>query len=316
MIPKRQLVIGHSLGDGFYFNFKDWKKVSDKEIELLSSKMKQLVCESQEIERVTLSIQDAVKVFSKQGYNDAVSLIKSMNRPSVDMYRIGDYYNIAYEPIAPNTKMLGVWELRKYGDHGMLLRYPVKSKVEAVGSFKDNNKLFDVFEENRIWARMLEVECVGHMNAKSANGSIEQYVRLSESLQRRKIAGIADEIHRRGSKAVFIAGPSSSGKTTFAKRMCEQLLLLGHFPIRISLDDYYKPPEEAPKDEDGKPDLETIDALNIKLFEKNMDDLFSGKEVDLPHFSFKKKKTFYLRGGRSSSIDSYKFTRSRCRMLR
>lgn len=294
VIPERQLVIGHSLGDGFYFNFKDWKKISEKEINLLSSKMKDLVSEAHEIERVTLSIQDAVKVLTEQGYKDAVSLIKSMNRPSVDMYRIDDYYNIAYEPIVPNTKIMGVWELRKYGDHGMLLRYPVRSKVEAVGSFKDNNMLFDVFEENRIWARMLGVECVGHMNAKSANGTIEQYVRLSESLQRRKIADIADEIHKKGSRVVFIAGPSSSGKTTFAKRMCEQLLLLGHVPIRISLDDYYKPPEEAPKDEEGNPDLETIEALNIRLFEKNMEDLFSGKEVDLPHFSFKKKKTFYL----------------------
>ena len=295
VIPQRQLVIGHSLGDGFYFNFKDWKKVSDKEIELLSSKMKELVSEAHEIERVSLSIQEAVKVLSKKGYKDAVSLIKSMNRPLVDMYRIRDYYNIAYEPIVPNTKLLGVWELRKYSDHGILLRYPVKSNVKAVeDTFRENNKLFDVFEENRNWGRMLGVECVGHMNAKSANGTIEQYVRLSESLQRRKIASIADEIHRRGSKAVFIAGPSSSGKTTFAKRMCEQLLLLGHFPIRISLDDYYKPPEEAPKDEDGNPDLETIEALNIKLFEKNMDDIFSGKEVDLPHFSFKKKKTYYL----------------------
>ena len=295
VIPQRQLVIGHSLGDGFYFNFKDWKKVSDKEIELLSSKMKELVSEAHEIERVTLSIQEAVKVLSDKGYKDAVSLIKSMNRPLVDMYRIRDYYNIAYEPIVPNTKILGVWELRKYSDHGMLLRYPVKSNVKAVeDTFRENNKLFEVFEENRNWGRMLGVECVGHMNAKSANGTIEQYVRLSESLQRRKIASIADEIHRRGSKAVFIAGPSSSGKTTFAKRMCEQLLLLGHFPIRISLDDYYKPPEEAPKDEDGNPDLETIEALDIKLFEKNMDDIFSGKEVDLPHFSFKKKKTFYL----------------------
>ena len=295
VIPQRQLVIGHSLGDGFYFNFKDWKKVSDKEIELLSSKMKELVSEAHEIERVSLSIQEAVKVLSKKGYKDAVSLIKSMNRPLVDMYRIRDYYNIAYEPIVPNTKLLGVWELRKYSDHGMLLRYPVKSNVKAVeDTFRENNKLFDVFEENRNWGRMLGVECVGHMNAKSANGTIEQYVRLSESLQRRKIASIADEIHKRGAKAVFIAGPSSSGKTTFAKRMCEQLLLLGHFPIRISLDDYYKPPEEAPKDEDGNPDLETIEALNIKLFEKNMDDIFSGKEVDLPHFSFKKKKTFYL----------------------
>ena len=294
VIPDRQLVIGHSLGDGFYFNFKDWKKISNKEIELLSDKMKELVSQSHEIERVTLSIQEAVKVFSKQGYKDAVSLIKSMNRPMVDMYRIRDYYNIAYEPIVSNTKMMGVWELRKYGDHGMLLRYPVKSKIHEVDTFKDNNKLFDVFQENRIWGRMLGVECVGHMNDRSASGTIEQYVRLSESLQRRKIASIADDIHKRGAKAVFIAGPSSSGKTTFAKRLYEQLLLLGHFPIRISLDDYYLPPEMAPKDEDGKPDLETIEALNIKMFEQNMADIFAGKEVDLPHYSFKKKKTYYL----------------------
>jgi len=294
VIPERRLVIGHSLGDGFYFNFKDWKAVSDEEIELLASEMRKIVSEELDIEYVTLSLQDAVKVLSDKGYLDAVRLIKSMNRPSVDMYRIRDYYNIAYEPIVNNTSVMGVWELRKYGDHGMLLRYPVKSKICEVDTFKDNNKLFSVFEDNRLWARLLDVESVGHMNDRIADKTIEQYVRLSESFQRRKLSSIADDIHKRGAKAVFIAGPSSSGKTTFAKRLCEQLVLLGHSPIRISLDDYYKTPDEAPLDEDGNRDLETIDALNIDMFEKNMEDLFAGKEVDLPHFSFQTKSTYYL----------------------
>lgn len=294
VLPKRHLVIGHSLGDGFYFNFNDNKTISDEEIDLLISEMKKIVAAALDIDYVTLTSQDARKMLSAQGYDDAVLLIKSMNRPSVNMYKVCDYYNIAFEPILWNTAMMGVWELRKYSDHGMLLRYPVKSKVQGIDSFKDNDKLFEVFEENRAWERLLGVRCVGEMNGRCADGTVEQYVRLSEILQRRKMAMIADDIHRRGAKAVFIAGPSSSGKTTFAKRLCEQLLLLGHAPIRISLDDYYKRPGEAPLDEEGNPDLESIEALNVELFEKNMDDLFSGKEVDLPHFSFKTKDTYYL----------------------
>ncbi len=294
VLPNRHLIIGHSLGDGFYFNFDDNKAVSDAEIELLSNEMRKLVSMALDIDYVSLSCQDAANVLSAQGYEDAVMLIKSMSRPYVGMYRIRDYYNVAYEPIVDNTRVMGVWELRKYSDHGMLLRYPVKAKVLGIDTFKDNGKLFEVFEENRAWERLLGVRCVGEMNGRCADGTVEQYVRLSEILQRRKITFIADQIHGRGAKAVFIAGPSSSGKTTFAKRLCEQLQLLGHAPIRISLDDYYKRPGDVPLGEDGKPDLETIEALNIDMFEKNMDDLFAGKEVDLPHFSFKVKDTYYL----------------------
>ena len=294
VLPKRHLVIGHSLGDGFYFNFNDNMSISDEEIELLISEMKKIVSAALDIDYVSLTSQEAMKNLSAQGYDDAVLLIKSMSRPSVDMYKVRDYYNIAYEPIVCNTCMMGVWELRKYSDHGMLLRYPVKSKVLAIDSFKDNDKLFEVFEENRAWERLLGVRCVGEMNGRCEDGTVEQYVRLSEILQRRKVAQIADTIQRRGAKAVFIAGPSSSGKTTFAKRLCEQLQLLGNAPIRISLDDYYKRPGEAPLDDEGNPDLETIEALNVDMFERNMDDLFSGKEVDLPHFSFKIKDTYYL----------------------
>ena len=294
VLPDRNLVIGHSLGDGFYFDFKDGKRVTEKEVEDISACMRKLVSKALDIEYVTLSNKDAIKALGKQGYEDAVMLIRSMNRPYIDMYKIGDYYHVAYEPIVDNTRVMEHWELRKYSGSGMLLRYPVKDNILTVSPFKDNDKLFEVFSEYRTWGKILGVTCVGEMNGRIADNTVEQYVRLSESLQRRKIASIADDILKRGAKAVFIAGPSSSGKTTFAKELCEQLLLKEYAPIRISLDDYYKKPEFYPLDDEGKPDLETIDALNIDMFESNMKDLFSGKEVDLPHFSFKMKDTYYL----------------------
>lgn len=293
LFKDRKLVIGHSLGDGFYFNFEKGK-ASEDDVKAIEKKMKELVEQALEIEYVTLSNQDAIKVLEKQGYHDAVLLIKSNSRPSVDMYKVNDYYNIAYEPIVYNTKILGLWELRLYRNCGMLLRYPVRDNITSIADFKDNDRMFDVFEENRAWGRILGVRCVGEMNNKCANKETEQYVRMSESLQRRKIASIADEVDRRHAQAVFIAGPSSSGKTTFAKRLSEQLMMLGHSPIRISLDDYYKKRELTPLDEDGNHDLETIDALDLELFEKIMDDLFEGKEVDLPHYSFKLNETYYL----------------------
>ena len=153
--------------------------------------------------------------------------------------------------------------------------------------------MFKVYEENKRWGRFLGVGCVGQLNERCSENTVAEYVRLSETLQRRKLAQIADEIDAGGKKAVFVAGPSSSGKTTFAKRLCEQLRLMDHAPIRISLDDYYKQRQFAPLDEDGKPDLEALEALDIDMFDCNMKELFAGKEVDLPHFSFPKNATYY-----------------------
>ncbi len=293
VFPGRRLKIGHSLGDGFFFNYEDGKGTDDEQIRSLSDKMRELVDMALDIDYVPLSGQEAVERLSEQGFDDAVLLLKSVNMTSVNMYNIRDYYHIAYEPIADNTSKLGAWELRKYGDSGMLLRYPVRDNISRIAPFKDNGRMFDVFNEYRAWGKILGIECVGEMNRACSDGSVEQYVRLSESLQRRKIASFADEIQRRKARAVFIAGPSSSGKTTFAKKLCEQLLLLEYSPIRISLDDYYKKRELVPLDAEGKKDFEALEALNIDLFEKNMQDLFDGKEVDLPHFSFTDNATYY-----------------------
>jgi len=293
VFPKRRLVIGHSLGDGFFFNYEDAKDTDKDQIEALSAKMKELVEQKLDIEYVSLSNQDAIKALKKQGYEDAVLLLKSMNVPSVDLYKLQEYYQIAYEPIVDNTSVLGVWDLRPY-ENGMLLRYPVKESIHNVVQFKDNQKLFEVFNEYRAWGKILGVSYVGEMNRMCSNNTAEQYVRLSEALQRRKIASIADDIHSRKAKAVFIAGPSSSGKTTFAKKLCEQLLLMEYSPIKISLDDYYKQRQYAPLDEEGKPDFEALEALDTDMFDRNMHDLFAGQEVDLPHFSFTENATYYL----------------------
>ena len=293
VFPKRRLVIGHSLGDGFFFNYEDAKDTDKDQIEALSAKMKELVEQKLDIEYVSLSNQDAIKALKKQGYEDAVLLLKSMNAPSVDLYKLQEYCQIAYEPIVDNTSVLGVWDLRPYGN-GMLLRYPVKESIHSVVQFKDNQKLFEVFNEYRAWGKILGVSYVGEMNRMCSDNTAEQYVRLSEALQRRKIASIADDIHKRKAKAVFIAGPSSSGKTTFAKKLCEQLLLMEYSPIKISLDDYYKQRQYAPLDEEGKPDFEALEALDTDMFDRNMHDLFEGKEVDLPHFSFTENATYYL----------------------
>lgn len=293
VFPKRHLVIGHALGDGFYFSFDDEYETTNEQIESLASKMKTLVNSQIPIEFTALSNQEAVHYFKKENYEATALLLESQNEPFVNAYKIREYYNIAYEPIAPNTSVLSVWELTKYGNCGMLLRYPVANNIKSVVEMRDNSAMFKVYEENKRWGRFLGVGCVGQLNARCSDNSVAQYVRLSETLQRRKIAEIANEIDLGAKKAVFVAGPSSSGKTTFAKRLCEHLRLLDYHPIRISLDDYYKQRQFAPLDEDGKPDLEALEALNIDMFDSNMRDLFAYREVDLPHFSFTKNATYY-----------------------
>ena len=293
VFPKRHLVIGHALGDGFYFSFDDEYNTTEEQISILADKMRYLVDSCIPIEYTALSNQEAVEYFNKEGYEATSQLLESQNEPFVNAYRIQNYCNIAYEPIVPNTSVLSVWELKKYGNCGMLLRYPVASNITSVVEMRDNSTMFKVYEENKRWGRFLGVGCVGELNERCSENTVAEYVRLSETLQRRKLAQIADEIDAGGKKAVFVAGPSSSGKTTFAKRLCEQLRLMDHAPIRISLDDYYKQRQFAPLDEDGKPDLEALEALDIDMFDRNMKELFAGKEVDLPHFSFPKNATYY-----------------------
>ncbi len=294
VMKERRLIIGHSLGDGFYFSCSDGKPITKKEANELENQMLKCVEEGLEIENIYLQTLKAQKYFSENGMKDTALLLSQQNNPIVDLYKLKDFMDVAYEPIAGNTALLSVFELRTYGN-GLLLRYPTSSgDLKKIVPFIDRPKLFNVFEEYKKWGKILKVSSCGEINKVLLSPKAPQFIRLCEALQRRKIGEIADEIARKGAQAVFIAGPSSSGKTTFAKRLCEQLMLMDYESLRISLDDYYKPKAECPLDEKGNPDLECLEALKTDLFRKNMKDLFNGQEVDLPRYSFQSQKTFYL----------------------
>ncbi len=288
--PNRRLVIGHSLGDGFFFSFSDDKEF---DISLISSKMDNLCKEKLPIEKKSVPFEQAYSYFKDNNFFETAKLLSLKNDPEVEVYCINDYMDVAYEPIVHNTGILSTWELRPYGN-GMLLRYPVSSDTLHIApAFRDNKNLFAIFEESKRWGKILGVSSVGEMNRKISNGSVDSYVRLCECLQRRKIDSIADMISEKGAKAVFVAGPSSSGKTTFAKKLCEQLSMLGFKTIRISLDDYYRHRTELPLNSKGEPDYECLEALRFDLFKQNITDIFSGKEVFLPEWNFaKQQQTF------------------------
>lgn len=286
VVPERHLVIGHSLGDGFYFSFEDDAYLDQVTVEKIRVEMERLVRDSVDIEYETLSGEEAMETLAQRGNEKTRLLLCSKNKSSVNVYRIGSYIQLSYEPIVPNTSMLSLWELRKYGEKGMLLRYPVSQNVKEMQNFRDNPLLFKVFEEYKSWGKVLGVKSLGEMNRVTVQGGAREYVKLCEDLHRRKIASIADKIKEKGAKIVFVAGPSSSGKTTFAKRLSEELKLLGFKPFKISLDDYYNPPSMAPLDKEGKPDLEALEALNVDLIDSNMESLLEGKPVNLPQYDF------------------------------
>ncbi len=284
--PQRKLIIGHSLGDGYYFSFDDEKPLEDADADLIREKMVLLAEKKEDIKFSPLSGEDAIALFKTLGRDNTSMLLSSRNDGIFYVYSLSGYAQVSYEPLVQNTGILSLFELRAYGDKGLLLRYPVSSSIEKLVPFRDNPLLFSVFEEYKKWGKILSVRSLGEMNALNINGGMMEYIKLSEDLHRRKIASIADNIAQKGARIVFVAGPSSSGKTTFAKRICEQLKLLGYNPFKLSLDDYYNPPSLAPKDEEGKPDLEALEALNVELIDSNMRDLVSGRSVNLPSYDF------------------------------
>lgn len=284
--PERKLVIGHSLGDGYYFSFDDGIPLYTEDVDRIRERMLSLVEKCEDITFSAVSGEDAVALFRSLGRDNTEKLLSSRNDGISYIYSLSGYAQVSYEPLLQNTGILSLFELRHYSESGLLLRYPVSSSIEKLVPFRDNPLLFSVFEEYRKWGRILSVRSVGEMNELNINGEMGEYIKLSEDLHRRKIAHIADEIAAKGARIVFVAGPSSSGKTTFAKRLCEQLKLLGYKPFKVSLDDYYNPPSAAPKDEKGNPDLEALEALNVELIDSNMTDLVEGRSVNLPSYDF------------------------------
>jgi uridine kinase len=288
LYPARRLVIGHSLGDGYYFSFDDELTLSRNDILAIEQAMRTLVEQNLDIEEITLTYESALTYFEQNHFDQTAALLSTRNEPKVTLYRLSGYLDISYEPLLSKTGLMRVWELKPYQERGMLLRYPRSHNIKALDPFVDNPLLFSVFKEYKAWGSILGVQSLGQLNQMGNQNTVESFIRLAEALQQKKIASIADQINLHSSvKAVLIAGPSSSGKTTFAHKLGIQLQVLGKKTIKISLDSYYLPPNQAPKDEFNKPDLEALEALDVAKFQADIASLFRGEAVHLCNFDFK-----------------------------
>ncbi len=295
LYPNDKLKIEHAVSNGLYCELisKSGKEKGNGTVEKLLSRMKEIIEEDIPFEREEIRTDVALRIFEEFGLEDKCTLMQTRKKFYSSVYRLKDVVNYFYGFLVPSTGYLKHFDLVKYYD-GMLLVLPEKQQPNQLVKISKQDKLFDIFSEFKEWVKIIGVPNVGQLNLASENGDIKNIIKVSEALQEKKLACIADMIQqRKNTKVVLISGPSSSGKTTFAKRLSVQLSVIGYKPIVMSMDNYFLDRKFTPLDENGEYDFESPLALNIELFNKNMLDLSAGKEIDLPNFSFTEGKSYF-----------------------
>lgn len=287
VFPGARVTIEHSLNKGLYGEIHYSRKIDAEDIKTIKIRMEKIVLENEKFEKIKIKKEEALRIFSDYKMDDKLRLLKYIDLPYINLYKCGYLYDYFYGSMVPSTGYLKFFDIMFY-DPGFILMYPNEENPFEIQSFRDLPKLAKVFKETEDWAKILDVADVGALNDKVSTGEIEDIILVAEGLHEKKIASIADKIYENSDKikVVLIAGPSSSGKTTFSKRLSIQLRVLGLKPYAISLDNYFVNKDNIPKDENGSPDLESIGALDVKLFNKQLSDLLRGEEVELPVFNF------------------------------
>lgn len=285
--PHASVTIEHSLSKGIYGEIKKTPKLTKEDIEIIEKRMREIISKDVPFEKESMPLEKAKEVFSKYGMKDKLRLFKYWQEDFVEVSRCGNIYGYFYGKMVPSTGYLKKFELMYY-EPGFLLRYPDNYSPDAIPEFMEQRGLFKVFREAEEWADILDVADVGALNDKISTGEMGDIIRISEALHEKKTAYIADMITQRKDKVklVLIAGPSSSGKTTFSKRLSIQLRVNGLKPYAISLDDYFVNREETPRDKTGEYDFESIYALDLNLLNEHLNMLMAGEEIELPTFNF------------------------------
>ena len=275
-------------------------EITDEMLKNVENKMKEIVSKNLPIQKKVFSRQEAEELYKKEDSSKGRLQLDLETNKTIDMYYCEDYYNYMYGDIAINTGIIKVFGLIKY-EHGFLLRYPSAKNPFVLPEYKETKKLLWAFNEYSDIHKILDVSTVYKLNRIIENGQIKKLIMLEEALHEKKIAQIADKIAANKSiKMVLIAGPSSSGKTTFAQRLGLQLRINGLKPVTISVDNYFVERPNTPKDENGEYDFENIEAIDIELFNRDLTDLLNGKTINCPEFDFKvgtkkyKGKTMHL----------------------
>ncbi len=290
LFPLRRLILSHSLGHSYYYHTHEEPNFSDEEIEKIKTRMNQLVQEDLIISPDIVNWQEAMDYFQSTHQIDTVSLLEQNSKNRIKVNKTKEYMSLRHESLLPSTGLLTAFDLIPY-TNGFLLHYPGSNDPMNLQPFRDEPLLFSIYREYKAWGKILNTNTAGKLNAMTSNKKeTTHFIRVAESLHNKKIAQIADQVlSRKGDvRVILIAGPSSSGKTTFTKKLCIQLQVVGFNPIMVSLDDYYLPHDRVPIDEYGKPDFEALEALDVPLLNHNLLQLFSGGETEFPVFDFKK----------------------------
>lgn len=293
--------IQNSLNKGLYTEIKTKEPVTEEQVAAVESRMRELVREDIPFIKTVVDREEAIRIIKEDGRTEKLRLLSdTLGIEQVKFYTLGGYRNFFYGLMVPSTGYVKHFQLMKYR-RGVLLRFPHPSSPEEIPEFVDEVKLYQAFGEQTRWDELLGVNYVADLNDKIESGEYKELIQLSEALHEKKIAEIADMIKQQKKRMVLIAGPSSSGKTTFARRLCIQLRVNGLKPLYMGTDDYFVEREDTPLDEKGEKDFENLDALDIDLFNRNMNDLLAGKKVDLPEFDFMTGHKVF--GKRITSID-------------
>lgn len=287
LFPEAKVTIEHALGKGLFGEIHRDVPLNEKDIIGIKNRMKELIDKDIPIKKICMNREDAIEVFTDYNMNDKVRLLKHVSNSIVRLYELDGRYDYFYGAMAYSTGVLKTFDLF-YREPGFVIRYPLESDPFNIPKFVEHKKLRKIFYETEQWGNILGVGDVGSLNDKVENGEIVDIIRVAEALHEKKIAHIADMIsERKNTKVILIAGPSSSGKTTFARRLGIQLRVNGLIPTPISLDDYFVDREHTPRDENGDYDFESIYALDLELFNENLEAILKGEEVQIPNFNFK-----------------------------
>ena len=290
LFPEGTVSLEHPVSRGYYCSLHLERGIELDDVARLKRRMQEIIDADLPFEKITCHTTEAIELFRQKGMDDKVRLLETSGSLYSTYYRLGDLIDFYYGSLVPRTGLIYLFDIVKYYD-GLLLRVPQRICPERLEDVVKQEKMLEVFREYHHWNEILGLSTVGDFNVACSRGFATDIINVSEALQEKKIANIADEIAHRNSegqrvKLVLIAGPSSSGKTTFSKRLSIQLMAGGLKPYPLSLDDYFVNREETPRDEKGDYDFESLHAIDLPFFEKQLEELLEGKEVELPRYDF------------------------------
>jgi len=283
--PNAKIYVNYQLGNALYCDVEDLP-ITEEIIQKVNNRMKEIVENDLEFKKVIMTKEDAKNFYKTAKMHNGMLQLEAKDKPHVSLYYCEDYYDYFYGTLPISAGYMKIYEIKKYKD-GFLIRYPSKDNPEILPEFKENKKLLKTLEEYDDIHKEIDIYTIGRLNKAVREEKIKEVILIDEALHEKKISDIADNILKKEHiKMILIAGPSSSGKTTFAQRLGIQLKINGIKPVTISVDNYFVEREENPKDENGKYDFEALEAIDLELFNNDLKKLLNGEEIEMPEFNF------------------------------